>query len=51
MGLNSHGTMRNYLRETALRYKCTVCLILGFRYELCKSGVNLNKIQQILKFY
>jgi len=24
----------NYLRETSLCYKCTICPILGFRYEL-----------------
>jgi len=35
---------RNYLLETALCYKCTVCRILGFRYERWKSGVNLIKL-------
>ena len=32
------------LRETAMCYNCTICRILGFRYELLKSGVNLMKI-------
>jgi len=27
-----------------------LCHILGFCYELCKSGVNLIEISQILKF-
>jgi len=39
------------MRNRALRYKCTLCRILGFRYKLWKSGVNLIKIPQIPKFY
>jgi len=36
--------IRNYIWETALCCKCTVCHILGFHYELWKSGVDLIKI-------
>ena len=32
-------------------YKCTVCHILGFRYELWKSAVNLIKFLQIPECY
>jgi len=39
------------MRKTTMRYKCTICCILGFRHELWKSGVNLIKIPWIPKFY
>jgi len=42
---------RSYLQETALYYKCTVCHILRFLYELWEPGVDLNIIQKISKFH
>jgi len=36
--------IRNYLWETALCYKSMCIVFWGFRYELWKLGVNLNKI-------
>ena len=37
-----------YLWEIVLCYTCTICHILGLRYELWKSGVNLIKITKII---
>ena len=38
------------LWETALCYKCTVCGIFSFRFELRKSGVNLIKFPKFPSF-